>query len=134
MKLSLQSQKKPKIEIIPMIDVIFFLLVFFIISSLAVKKTSSVSVSLPKTKLDSQNYPSRLELTIKKDGSLFLNNTPVQSENLVQLISMSTQHTKPEILIVKADENVPYGVVVKAISAAKQAGIPKFAMSAHQSR
>ena len=64
MKIRRQPPKKARIEIIPMIDVIFFLLVFFMVSSLAMTKVNSVAVALPKTASSPQSIQQKVILSI----------------------------------------------------------------------
>jgi biopolymer transport protein ExbD len=122
--------KRVRIEIIPMIDVIFFLLVFFMVSSLAMTRVNSVKVMLPKMSGKAENMKQNIILTVKKDGSLLVNKTPVTLDTIGQQLAYQMQANPQDVVIINADEGVNYGLVVQAMDKAKQAGIRKFALVA----
>src|SRR5271170_55080 len=82
MQIRRRTVKRARIEIIPMIDVIFFLLVFFMVSSLAMTKINSMPVALPKTSSSPEAVKQDIILTIKADGSIFINKTPTTLEQI----------------------------------------------------
>ena len=81
MKLSTSEKKKARIEIIPMIDTMFFLLVFFMISTLSMTLQKGMEVNLPKASSASDDLPEQVTLTIGSKGELFFNRTPARSRN-----------------------------------------------------
>src|SRR5277367_3031308 len=107
--------KRARIEIIPMIDVIFFLLVFFMVSSLAMTKINSMPVSLPKTSSSPEALKQNIVLTIRKNGSIFLNKTPVTLDGIGQQLAYEMHHNLQDVVVVNADEGVGYGLVVKVM-------------------
>jgi biopolymer transport protein ExbD len=121
--------KRVRIEIIPMIDVIFFLLVFFMVTSLAMTRINSVKVVLPKTSGKPQNTQQNIILTVRKDGGLLVNKTSVTLDSLGAQLVAQMQSNPQAVVIVNADEGVNYGLVVQAMDRAKQAGVRKFALA-----
>ena len=134
MRLRTRTLKKARIEIIPMIDVIFFLLVFFMISSLANIKTHQIAVNLPKVASHSQSITPHYILTIKKDGAVFVNSTPTQLENLGSLLSYEMRSHPDEAVIIKADQGVAYGSVIAVMEKAKNIGVRKFSLISEASQ
>lgn len=122
--------KRVRIEIIPMIDVIFFLLVFFMVTSLAMTRINSIKVVLPKTSGAAENMNQNIILTVKKDGSMLVNKTPVTLDTLASRLVYEMQVDPQGIVIVNADEAAGYGIVVQAMQKAKEAGVRKFALAA----
>ncbi len=122
--------KKVRIEIIPMIDVIFFLLVFFMVSSLAMTRINSVKVVLPKMSGKPETMKQNIILTVKKDGSLMVNKTPVTLDTLGSQLAYQMQTDPQAAVIVNADEGVGYGLVLGAMDKAKEVGVRKFALVA----
>jgi biopolymer transport protein ExbD len=122
--------KRVRIEIIPMIDVIFFLLVFFMVTSLAMTRINSIKVALPKTTGAPENMKQNIILTVKKDGSLMVNKTPVTLDTLGGRLVAEMQADPQGVVIVNADEGSGYGLVVQAMQKAKDAGIRKFVLAA----
>src|SRR6476620_9592915 len=74
--------KRTKIEIIPMIDTMFFLLVFFMLSSLALTKMMGLPVNLPKAATAPKQNSTDLTITIDKDQHVFLNKDQVDITSL----------------------------------------------------
>ena len=74
MRIQRRSMKKARIEIIPMIDTIFFLLVFFMISTLSMSQYKGMPVNLPKAASGRQAPAESAAITIDKDDRLFLDN------------------------------------------------------------
>jgi biopolymer transport protein ExbD len=121
--------KRARIEIIPMIDVIFFLLVFFMVSSLAMTKINSMPVALPKTAAEPEAIKQDVILTVKSDGSIFLNKTPVTLDSLgSELVNLMKDHPQ-DVVVVNADQGVNYGEVVQVMDRARQTGVRKFALA-----
>ena len=129
MKIRQQVQKKARIEIIPMIDVIFFLLVFFMVSSLAMTKVNSVQVALPKTASSPRSVKQKVILTVRKNGDLFVNQAPVTLDGVGAALAQAMKETPQEAVLVNADEGANYGRVIQAMDKARAVGIRKFALA-----
>jgi biopolymer transport protein ExbD len=129
MRIRQRPIKRARIEIIPMIDVIFFLLVFFMVSSLAMTKINSLPVALPKTSSNPEALKQEVILTIKRDGSIFLNKSPVTLADLGKSLAVEMRDHPQDVVIVNADEGVNYGLVVQAMDEARQIGVRKFALA-----
>ena len=121
--------KRARIEIIPMIDVIFFLLVFFMVSSLAMTKINSLPVALPKTSSNPEALKQNFILTVKRDGSLFLNKAPVTLATIGKQLAYEMHDSPQEAVIVNADEGVNYGLVIQVMDQARKIGVRKFALA-----
>ena len=130
MKLRPRPQKKARIEIIPMIDVIFFLLVFFMVSSLAMTNTQTIAVNLPKTELSSKALKPKFVVSVKKDGSLFLNSKPVALDSIGSLLAYEMRENTQEPVVIHADQGVSYGHVMNVMDAARKIGVRKFSLAA----
>src|SRR3984957_10567843 len=111
--------KRARIEIIPMIDVIFFLLVFFMVSSLAMTKINSMPVALPKTSAAPEAIKQDIILTIKTDGSIFLNKTPATLDTIGSQLVYEMHDNPQGIVVVNADQNSNYGLVVQVMDKAR---------------
>jgi biopolymer transport protein ExbD len=129
MQIRQRPVKRVRIEIIPMIDVIFFLLVFFMVTSLAMTRINSVKVVLPKTSGKPQNVQQNIILTVRKDGSLLVNKAVVTLDSLGAQLVAQMQNNPQAVVIVNADAGAGYGTVVEAMDKAKEAGVRKFALA-----
>lgn len=129
MKIRRRPVKKARIEIIPMIDVVFFLLVFFMVSSLSMSRVNSMQVALPKTEQSSQAMQQKVVLTVKNNGDIFVNKEMVTLETLGTELSRAMKDDVQEALLVNADEMANYGLVIKAMDQARKVGVRKFALA-----
>ncbi len=128
MQIRQRPVKRVRIEIIPMIDVIFFLLVFFMVASLAMTRVNSIKVALPRTAGAPESLKQNIILTVRKDGSILVNKTPVTLDTLGGRLVFEMQADPQAVVIVNADEGAGYGPVVEAMQKAKEAGVRKFAL------
>lgn len=126
--------RRARIEIIPMIDVIFFLLVFFMVSSLALTKLNSLPVALPKTSSNPHALKQDVVLTIKRDGSIFINKAPTTLESLESQLAYEMRDRPQDIVVVNADARANYGFVVQVMDRARQIGVRKFALATEAHR
>ena len=134
MKIELKPKKKARIEIIPMIDVIFFLLVFFMISSLSHEKFGSISVNLPKTSSMANAITQKIIVSINSAGEIFLNQNKVSYDSLTEVLSHAMKDLPDETVILNADEGVSYGLVMKVLDQIKKIGVRKFALLSKTSK
>lgn len=123
--------KRTRIEIIPMIDTIFFLLVFFMLSSLSLTQLNGLRVNLPRAATMPRQPASQLTLTIDRTQKLFVNSQPATLNTLQAQLTKAAGETRLQdvSLVVNADSGVPYGLIIKAIDAARAIGIQRFAMA-----
>jgi len=129
MQIRQRSSKKARIEIIPMIDVIFFLLVFFMVSSLAMTRINSLPVALPKTSSSPEAVKQDVILTVKTSGEIFINNTPTTLDTLNTQLAYEMHDHPQDVVVVNADTGANYGLVVQVMDHARQIGVRKFALA-----
>ena len=103
------------INIVPMIDVIFAILTFFIISSLDLIRLDNIPVNLPKASTSTLVKDKPIVLTIDKENNIFLENKPIDSKILVDQIKNIISDYSTDILVISADKEVAYGKVVEVI-------------------
>ncbi|QDR79867.1 ExbD/TolR family protein [Sporomusa termitida] len=129
MKIPRKPRKKARIEIIPMIDTMFFLLVFFMLAALAMTAQNTLPVALPQAAgVQDRNRPA-IVLTVTKDGKLFCDGeqagTPAEAARwLVQ----QSQGDNQISVIINADSGVEHGRVVALMAAIRQQGIDRIAI------
>jgi len=120
-----RRSRRGRIEIIPMIDVMFFLLATFMLASLALQNLHSLPVNLPQGKAAPMQAMSPVTLTVTRDKAILLDNTPVTLETLARILQPMLKVSNGHI-IVAADSAAPEGVVVQAMLQARQAGAEHF--------
>ncbi len=101
-----------EINILPMIDVIFAILAFFIVSTLFLTRTEGLPVNLPKTETSKPQEVADFTVTIQPDGSLFLDDAPVVDKELRQRIFAQLEPEQEVFITIKADEQTYHGKVI----------------------
>ncbi|HKJ82891.1 MAG TPA: biopolymer transporter ExbD [Mariprofundaceae bacterium] len=119
-----RGYRKGRIEIIPMIDVMFFLLATFMLASLSMQNLHSLRVDLPQGKAEQLKRPLPVTLTVTHDSRILINSQPVTLDTLAGALRSrgESQHS----VVVSADAAAPQGLVVQAMLRARQAGVEHF--------
>lgn len=130
---SRRIEEEPKLVIIPMIDIMFFLLVFFMISTIYMINLHTIPVHLPVASTSVANdVPEVLSITVKKNGSIYLNDTAEPAKAAVAMTQKAYRANPDLSVIVRADDGVNYGVVIRLIDDLRKAGVDHFALSVDQ--
>jgi biopolymer transport protein ExbD len=122
------AESKPRIEIIPMIDIMMFLLVFFILSTLSMIQSSGLKMNLPQSSTATQVESAKLTLGVNTDGALFVDSQPITEAELVARLK-SIQEEKKVDVIIMGDEGTAYQKIVKAMDVVRTAGVTSVALA-----
>jgi biopolymer transport protein ExbD len=134
MRVPRQEQPKARIEIIPMIDVIFFLLVFFMVSTLSMTINRGLPVNLPTASSSQKDLQENLNLTLLQDGSIFLNKEPISLQDLGPRVKVALA-AEPELMVIlNADGDVRHQSVVEAMDELRVAGVARLAIAVKPER
>jgi len=130
MRLPRTSRKKPRIEIIPMIDTMFFLLVFFMVATLSMTVQRGVPVNLPHAASARDEIKQVVTLTLTKEGKLFFDKEELISpaEPAFRLTSHAGADAQVSVVI-NADRAVEHGRVIDLMDAVRQAGVTRIAIA-----
>jgi biopolymer transport protein ExbD len=120
-----RERRKGRIEIIPMIDVMFFLLVTFMLASLSMQNLHSLRVNLPKGHATPTQTKSTVTLTVTKENRIYLDKTPVTLETLESTLRPMLKDADASVILA-ADSAAPHGLTVQAMLKARQAGVQRF--------
>jgi biopolymer transport protein ExbD len=129
MRIQRRNPKKARIEIIPMIDTIFFLLVFFMISTLSMSQYRGLPVNLPKAAAGQQAPAESAVITIDNQGRLFVDKQPVEKEMLGDLLRQQLAGNADLLVVINADDGVEHGRVVEVMDIARDANVAKMAIA-----
>lgn len=127
----IRKSKKGRIEIIPMIDVMFFLLVTFMLASLSMQRLNGIAVNLTKGKADAVQVENQITLTINRAGEIFLNKDLADLNSLKSRLEVLLQGGDKTIIVL-SDKDALQGVVMQAMLAARNAGAKHFSMVTKQ--
>ena len=129
MKLPAAAKKKARIEIIPMIDTMFFLLVFFMIATLSMTMQHGLPVSLPEAGSTTDKIMQPITLTITKQGNLFFNKEAITLRGLDAKLNTITHEDSEPSVVINADEQVEHGLVIKVMDTVRLTGIHNMAIA-----
>ena len=122
-----RASKRGRIEIIPMIDVMFFLLATFMLASLAMQRLDAIKVDLPSGQAQQMSGDQPLTLAVDRTNTIFLDRQPVR---LDQVEAGVRRLLKPDRnVVIAADDAAAQGAVVHAMLAARRAGAEHFLMA-----
>ena len=121
---------KPEIIIIPMIDIMFFLLVFFMMSTIYMVHLKTVDVDMPQAESAETQLNVNYLVTMKSDGSLWLEDKEIDEKTLLAQAKEEMRRNPKFAVVVRADQNLDYGMVVGFLDKLKGAGITHFGLAA----
>ena len=122
------QMEKGAIDITPLVDVVFQLIIFFLLSSSFVLQPG-IKVELPTVKLPKGEKPAGLSLSILRDGRIFLNDRPIEWKVLQKALQMEKVRQPDQLLVIKADEKAQHGNVVRVMGLAKEVGFARIAIA-----
>ena len=124
-----QSRSGVQLDITPIVDTVFNLLIFFALS-LNFIVTPGIKVNLPES-ITEEIIRERDELVIvmNKDNTIFVEGRIISSDNLTLLLTKAAQKSRDTLVIIQADQDVPHGSVVRMMDRAKKAGLKRLAIA-----
>ncbi|MFD1561210.1 ExbD/TolR family protein [Paraburkholderia silviterrae] len=125
-----RTSRRGRIEIIPMIDVMFFLLATFMLTTLAMQRLDAVHIDLPSGQAQPMQADKPLTLAVNRANQVFVNQQPVRLDEVDRAVAKLLR--KDGDVIVAADDGASHGVVVKAILEARKAGAEHFLVAVHR--
>ena len=127
-----RMKKKPVFMIIPMIDIIFFLLVFFMMNSLQTIAQKALSVQLPQAQSASAPVQMPIILTVDAEGHITMDNKPVSYDEASDMLKKHISENANAAVILQADKRTAHGQVVAVMDMLKAAGVKRLAIAAEQ--
>jgi len=129
MRFSEKTQTGASLDITPIVDTVFNLLIFFALS-LNFIVTPGIKVDLPES-ITEEIIREREELIVvmDKDNNIFIDENTVSIDQLVTIFSEAAQKSKDTLVIIQADQEVAHGTVVRMMDTAKKAGLVRLAIA-----
>ncbi len=124
MQFRFRQKRKLFINVASLIDVVFLLLIFFMVSS-TFREQPGLKLELPEAKTAEIGELKEYTLFIGTDGKMFLNQDPVTFDNLEDALKAALADMKERALVLKADREVQHGTVVRVMDIARQSGVKK---------
>ena len=120
MRLPEEPDLPPRINILPMIDVIFAILVFFIVSSLYLTRSEGLPVNLPRAITTEVQKTKQITVSLDQEGKLTIDSKPAQIDGLKTAVEKLIKTGDATTVVVNADKTVEHGLVVDAIDQLRQ--------------
>jgi len=129
MRLPDEPEAPFQINIVPMIDVIFAILAFFIMSTLFLTRSEGLPVNLPKAASAVSQQPTKITVTLDSQGQVFLNRKPVRLEVLEAQVRNLVGRNQQVLVIVNADAKVNHGQVISVMDRVRRIEGAKLAIA-----
>ncbi len=132
MKLRASRREEPEVNLTPLIDVVFLLLIFFMVST-TFQRESELKIELPEASTEPSEAPQdALEIVIDREGNYYLGGEQVINQELKTLrraIEKAVAQRKNPPLVIRADANTPHQAVIRAMDAASQLGLSQMSLA-----
>ena len=124
-----RETKQPDLNIIPMIDIMFFLLVFFMLSTMYMVEQKTIPLNLPQATSAAIDNKTNFTVTLKDDGSIYLEDQQTDIQTLLMQATKEQKNNPSFAIIIRADKDINYDKVVSFIDTLKKAGITRFGLA-----
>jgi biopolymer transport protein ExbD len=130
MKVYRPPEKKVRIEMVPIIDIVFLLLVFFIYAMLSMAVHRALPVRLPTSTTAKVNKELILSVTVKADGRVFVNKEEVSGESLVDILRRKSAGKAEAGVLLFADRALSYQRLFRVLDQIRTAGLTRISLQA----
>ena len=125
-----REKTQPLVMIIPMIDIMLFLLVFFMISTIYMVQTNTLPVSLPQSSAAKQETrPNVVPITILASGEVLFDQDTVPNQQLAEKIRKALAEDKNAIFVLRGDKSARYESVVAVLDLLKKSGASRVSIA-----
>ena len=129
MRFRKSEEESFNLDLTPMIDVVFLLLIFFMVSTVFVDFNRRMDLTLPSSKSSiADENKEQIEIEMTSDKKIFLNGTQITLQDLESTI-LGSKEELGKSGVIRADKNLPYGDVVQVMGVLQNAGIPEISVA-----
>jgi biopolymer transport protein ExbD len=132
MKIPRSQPRKTRIEMVPLVDMFFLVLVFFIYAMLSMAVHRALPVHLPTSSTAEVQGKTILSVTVKTDGSLYLDRVPVTLDRLQETLRLKRVHDPKTAVQLFADRRVSYQRLFQVLDRIQAAGVSRVALQAEK--
>ena len=130
MRLPDEAEKPLEINVVPLIDVMFALLTFFIISTLFLSRSEGLPVNLPKASTAKPpQQQNKITITVNQQGQISLNRKPIQIDQVKPALMQLVKPSLATVVVINADEKVEHGQVIAIMDRVRQVDGAKLAIA-----
>ena len=130
MHIRTQTKKRVRIEMLPLIDIVFLILVFFIYAALSMAVHRGIPVLLPKSTTAKIDKKLIISVTVKADGTIYLDKEPVSLDNLSLALEKKAGKRKETGVLLFSDRSLPYQKLFQVLDRIRMAGLTRISLQA----
>ena len=130
MKVNLNTERKVRIEMLPLIDIVFLLLVFFIYAMLSMAVHRGLPVILPSSTTVKIDKNLVLSVTVKSSGTIYVDKEKVSLESLAEVLKKKAQTGRKPGVLLFADRSLPYQELFRVLDQIRMGGINRISLQA----
>jgi biopolymer transport protein ExbD len=130
MRVQLPSHKKARIEMLPLIDIVFLLLVFFIYAMLSMAVHRGLPVELPLSTSAQIDKKLTLSVSVEADETIYVDKERVALEELTQVLRSKADHSREPVVLIFADRSLQYQMIYTVLDKIRQAGLSRISLQA----
>jgi len=124
-----ERRRSPSPNIVPLIDIMFTLVAFLLVSTTFRTEPLGIDVALPRAATGTVQQQAELRITVTQQGTMFVNGVAVSESDIQARVRSALLSNPNTIVIISADRRVSYDYVVRAIDAARLGGAGRLALS-----
>lgn len=117
------------INIAPLVDVVFLLVIFFAVSTTFLE-TAGLELTLPSSSSTAEPSPRQVAVLLAADGTLYLDGKPIERDVLSTELRARLAELDEKLVVLRADARTPHGDVVRLMDLAREAGATELTVSA----
>jgi biopolymer transport protein ExbD len=130
MKIDFRTHKKARIEMLPLIDIVFLLLVVFIYAMLSMAVHRGLPIELPRSSSAKIDKELILSVTVKTDGTIYIDQEQIALDNLAAALTRKTKASKAPGVLLFGDRNLAYQKLFQVLDQIRMAGIHRISLQA----
>lgn len=130
MKIPSDHSRPPRIEMVPLIDVVFLLLVVFIYAMLSMAVHKGLPVALPTSSTAKTELKTELSITVTAQGDIFVDKAPVALHALAAVLRRRSSADREAGVLLFADRSLPYQTLYRVLDQVRRAGLTRINLQA----
>ncbi len=125
----LLARSGPLLDLTPMVDVVFTLVIFFMVSTTFISLESGLPIDLPQAQNNEAQSAEQPTVTITGEGRIYLAGAEVDETSLIEALRPLLVDRENKTVVMRADQSVAYGLPVRVMDLIKQAGADRVAIA-----